>query len=71
MDDPGSNGTVGNGSAGDEDDAGEFAAVDLNLEAKGTTNVMLSPVCRTRDRSAVDDQQRKSDVDKVPRQQQL
>ncbi len=71
VDDPGSNGAVGDNSAGDEDDAAEFVAVNLDSEADGTTNATLSPGRRARDRSAVDDRRRKSDVDEVPRQRQL
>ncbi len=58
MDDPGSDGTVGDDSTGDKDDAGEFFAVNLDSEADGTTN-------------AVNDQRREKDLDEVPRQWQL
>ncbi len=71
MEDPGSDGAVGDDSASDEDDAGEFVAVDLDSETDGTTNATLSPGRRVRDRSAVDDRRRESDVDEVPRQRQL
>jgi hypothetical protein len=63
LDDPGFDGAVGDDSAGDEDNAGEFVVVDLDSEADGTTNATLSPGCRARDRSAIDDRQRESDVD--------
>jgi hypothetical protein len=70
VDDPGSDGAIGNDSASDEDDTGEFVAVDLDLEADGMTNVTLSPGRRARDRSAVDNRRRESDVDEVPWQRQ-
>ncbi len=71
MDDPGSNGAVGDDGEGDEDDAGEFVAVDPNSEADGTMNATMSPGRRATDRSAVDDQRRESDVDEVLRLRQL
>ncbi len=54
VDDPGSNGTIGDDSAGNKDNMGEFVAVDLNLEANGMMITMLSPGCCARDCSAVD-----------------
>ncbi len=55
MDNPESDGNVSNDRTGGEDDAGEFVAMDLDLEADRTMNAMLSPGHHARDRSVVDD----------------
>ncbi len=71
MEDPGSNGAVGNDGAGDEDNVCEFVAVDLDSEADGTMNATMSPGRRATDRSAVNNLRCKSNVDEVLRPRQL
>jgi hypothetical protein len=71
VDNPGSDGAISDDSAGEEDNASEFVAVDLDSEADGMTNATLSPGRHVRDRSEVDNQQRKSNVEEVPWQRQL
>ncbi len=73
VDNLGSNGAVGNNAAGNNQQRRrrQVCFLDLDSEYDGTMNAAMSPGCYARDRSAVGNQQHKSNVNKVSRPRQL
>ena len=67
VDDAGADGAVDDDDVGDEDDAGDFVAVELDSEADGTTKTTISPGRRATDRAAAYLRRHENDGNEVPR----